>query len=151
MPPEFWRSEMERSRDSGIYLLLIHLPEGRDIEVGALGRIHFNMGFYIYIGSAQRNLRRRIERHLRREKKLKWHVDYLLQYAHIQEYHIFHLGKEWEARIAEILCERYPYIKGFGSSDSRAPSHLIFIGSKDEWDEILGEIRYMATQYPELW
>ena len=64
--------------NSGTYQLVIHLEADRIITVGKLGRFHFPAGYYIYSGSAQKNLTHRISRHLRKKKPLRWHIDYLL-------------------------------------------------------------------------
>ena len=43
----------------GIYCLVINIHEKMKIEVGALGEIDFEKGTYIYVGSAQNNLKKR--------------------------------------------------------------------------------------------
>jgi sugar fermentation stimulation protein A len=69
-------------RNSGNYLFVLELPESRDIETGALGIIHFERGWYVYAGSAGKNLSQRIARHLRKIRKKKhWHIDYLTPFA----------------------------------------------------------------------
>ena len=67
--------------DSGYYFLLIHLKRGRTIRVGRRDDEFFPGGYYIYTGSAKRGLRSRVERHKRDDKRLHWHVDYLLAEA----------------------------------------------------------------------
>jgi len=62
----------------GIYALIICLKEDTRINVDAIGKIGFNKGTYVYVGSAQTNLEQRVGRHLRKNKRLFWHVDYLL-------------------------------------------------------------------------
>lgn len=48
------------------------------IAVGKFGLCNFPAGEYIYTGSARRHIDARIARHLRAEKTLRWHIDYLL-------------------------------------------------------------------------
>ncbi|MEE9474859.1 MAG: GIY-YIG nuclease family protein, partial [Candidatus Hydrothermarchaeaceae archaeon] len=72
----------------GIYALIITLEEDKNICVGKLGPVDFKKGYYVYIGSALNSLEGRINRHRRKDKKLRWHVDYLLN----------------EGKIVEILC-----------------------------------------------
>jgi len=141
MQLEYLRSKMGRLPDRGIYLLLIHIPKRMRINIGALGEIEFYEGYYVYVGSAQRNLKRRIERHMRKEKKLKWHIDYLLTQATLEDFEVYPLGKEYEDNIAYALLKRYPGVKGFGSSDSRVGSHLFFIGGRDQWCKVLNIAR----------
>ena len=60
------------------YQLLIKVTKDIDLKVGKLGRFIFPVGSYVYTGSAKTNIDKRIERHLSKEKKLHWHIDYLL-------------------------------------------------------------------------
>ncbi|MDG6902673.1 MAG: GIY-YIG nuclease family protein [Nitrososphaerota archaeon] len=71
--------------DSGLYQLVIRLKRKQSIGVGRLGRFAFPSGYYVYTGSARRGLESRIARHLRKEKRLRWHVDYVLRYGDIAE------------------------------------------------------------------
>jgi len=60
------------------YQLHIRLHRTRVIQVGKLGRFRFPAGDYGYTGSARRNIEARVRRHRSRDKKLRWHIDYLL-------------------------------------------------------------------------
>ena len=62
----------------GTYCLIIQLKKDSRIEIGKLGLLNFDKGYYVYVGSALNSLEARLERHLKTEKKLFWHVDYLL-------------------------------------------------------------------------
>ncbi len=125
MPIESWKLETEKLPDSGIYFLLMY-SEDAYIQIGSLGAVHFLPGYYIYVGSAQRNLRKRIERHLSPYKKLRWHIDYFLQHARILGVRVAGLERKWEEESALHLSKRYRYIKEFGCSDTHAPSHLFY-------------------------
>jgi len=63
--------------DGGLYVFLMRLTEPQSVQVGALGLIDFPEGWYLYTGSAKRNLTKRVERHWSLKKKLRWHIDYL--------------------------------------------------------------------------
>jgi Uri superfamily endonuclease len=60
------------------YQLHVHLPQPLHLAVGHLGEFDFPAGRYAHTGSAMRHFAARIARHLRREKTLHWHIDYLL-------------------------------------------------------------------------
>jgi len=60
------------------YQLFMHVSSAIVITVGRLGTFNFPCGDYVYTGSAKTNIDARIARHLQREKKLHWHIDYLL-------------------------------------------------------------------------
>ena len=61
----------------GSYALVIRLNRTEQLTVGRLGEFDFPAGCYLYFGSALNGLESRVSRHLRRDKKLHWHVDYL--------------------------------------------------------------------------
>ncbi|HIQ31888.1 MAG TPA: DUF123 domain-containing protein [Methanothermococcus okinawensis] len=114
--------------EKGTYILKIKLKEPRIITYGK-NRKRFKRGYYFYVGSAMgksNNLRRRIERHLREDKKLHWHIDYLLQYGTVKEVYVSREAVECEvARDLSFLKS----IEGFGSSDCSCKSHLFFMKS----------------------
>ena len=60
------------------YQLLIQLAEPVSVLIGRLGAFDLPAGRYVYTGSAKSNPAARIARHLSREKRLRWHIDYLL-------------------------------------------------------------------------
>lgn len=62
--------------DEGVYIMIMHLGEDKDIEIGSKGLMHFRAGYYMYVGSAKANLTKRMERHTRKRKKMHWHLDY---------------------------------------------------------------------------
>lgn len=109
----------------GSYVLLIRLESPKTIEVGRLAKIDFPAGCYAYVGSALRGIRARVNRHLRRRKKLHWHVDYLLEGGTLSEV-IWALSDErLECRIANSLEQQgLASVSRFGASDCRCPSHL---------------------------
>jgi Uri superfamily endonuclease len=113
----------------GSYVLLIELPEERTITAGSLKDIRFQSGCYAYVGSALGGLRSRLSRHLRRNKKLHWHIDYLLRWASISDIIICETEERIECIIARILSRRFNSIPGFGSSDCKCASHLLFTGN----------------------
>lgn len=114
--------------DSGAYQLFMELPRDAILPVGALGRLEFPAGGYIYTGRAGRNLRARIDRHVRKEKRLRWHIDYFLQWAQIIDIRVFPNEAEGECginlRAMEELGGTFP-VKGFGASDCSCRSHLL--------------------------
>ena len=63
--------------DKGLYIAVFALTRRLRLRVGALGSFTFRAGVYLYVGSAQRNLAARVERHGRKDKPLRWHIDYL--------------------------------------------------------------------------
>ncbi len=118
---------------SGIYMLNIEIEEDTEIEVGALGKVNFKRGFYIYVGSAMGNLTQRIERHRKKAKKLRWHIDYLTVKAKkITSYPII-TSKKLECTLALTISKiAQNFIPKFGSSDCNCPSHLFYFSESPE-------------------
>ena len=121
----------------GIYTLIIFLSRELSLNVGKLGVKQFPKGYYTYTGSAigkgDSSLKSRISRHLRKEKRKHWHIDYLLAHQNAKITAVVaaqnkkrlecavncHLKEEGEAKIP---------VRGFGASDCKenCTSHLIF-------------------------
>jgi len=113
--------------DSGVYIAVFYLDKARHICVGALGRISFRRGIYFYVGSAQRNLSARLERHGRKHKPLRWHIDYLSCKAEMLGAITIDGPREYECRLAKKLGAMFePAVPNFGSSDCRCGGHLFY-------------------------
>ena len=115
----------------GIYCLIIKVKVDIIQKIGALGRIRFKKGIYAYIGSAQNNLEKRIKRHLSKNKKIKWHIDYLLKnnFAKIEKVLQKKAKKQEECKIACFLERFEEPVKNFGCSDCNCISHLFRLKS----------------------
>ena len=113
---------------TGIYCLIINLKEKSSIQIGRKGKIAFQEGCYVYVGSALNSLTARIKRHLSDDKKLHWHIDYLLQNSNAEIVDvIFTLTTErLECKVAQEISEKNMGISGFGSSDCQCPAHLFY-------------------------
>lgn len=112
-------------QDSGVYLLLLHLPRRRALEVGALGRRSFAPGWYVYVGSAKRGLSQRVARHLRLRKKLHYHIDHLRRAASSAKALPIRAAPVGECELArEVRAIAAGEVERFGSSDCACPSHL---------------------------
>ena len=114
----------------GIYVLVISMKKNTSVNVGALGTVVFERGMYAYVGSAQNNVQKRVERHLRKRKPKFWHIDYLLGTRATAVLKVFFRegGRPQECRISRWIAERGTPVIGFGSSDCGCDSHLFKIG-----------------------
>ena len=114
----------------GIYILAMQLVGERNITVGRLGTFNFPSGYYIYVGSAMSGFAGRINRHLKRKKRMRWHIDYFLEVADLLWVDLY----ETEDTTDECrLCAQVAQLKGaaiiadrFGASDCRCKSHLYY-------------------------
>jgi len=122
---------------SGTYTLLLLVSEEITLTIGKLGKQNFPMGYYAYTGSAlgkgATSLKHRIARHLRKEKRMFWHIDYLLANENVSVEAILaaETNKKMECTINNhikgIKGAEVP-VNGFGASDCRknCRSHLLF-------------------------
>ena len=110
----------------GIYVLLIETVKSGDVRVGRRGNYHFEPGYCAYVGSALGNLEKRIARHLDTNKKLHWHIDYLLTSATVRRVIYAETDRKIECLIARVLSTQLASKPGFGCSDCNCPSHLFF-------------------------
>lgn len=113
----------------GSYSIVAFLPEDSEIEIAKLGTFTFPKGFYVYTGSALSSLEGRIGRHLGKDKKMRWHIDYFLERAVPLGFVPIVSSEREECGInSKFLKEGVIVAKGFGSSDCSCTSHLVFLG-----------------------
>ncbi len=142
---------------SGIYLLLLDVPSSVAVRVGALGEVRLVAGRYGYVGSARRGLGARLARHRRREKPLRWHLDYLRSVAEPVGALIWRWRRGRECRLAravrrtglgEIAAPR------FGASDCGCAGHLLVLTGVEmgiiarDLAAALGEEAAAIVQFP---
>jgi len=115
-------------------VLMLSVERTKAIRVGALGTLTFESGLYAYVGSAQNNLKKRVERHFSKGKREFWHIDYLTNDGDVKILSIFskEASKIEECRLAKIIGELNRPVEGFGSSDCRCLSHLFKITTSYE-------------------
>jgi len=120
----------------GVYVLIIQVSNDVAVRVGALGEVAFKEGLYAYVGSAQNNLEKRVSRHLKKEKRKFWHVDYLLSDDAAKVIAVFYkqADKTEECVIAKTIGARGEAVTGFGASDCSCVSHLFRVR---DWEFLL--------------
>jgi Uri superfamily endonuclease len=119
----------------GAYVVVFRLDRAIRLAIGALGERRLARGYHLYVGSAMGagGLRARIERHLRREKPKRWHVDYLADVAEPRDVWLWLSEERLEREIAIRLGERLrASTPDFGSSDDDRPTHLFHAPTRRE-------------------
>jgi Uri superfamily endonuclease len=122
---------------SGIYTLILFLPKEIELNIGKLGKKRFSAGYYTYTGSAlgkgATSLKNRIARHLRKEKRKFWHIDYLLENESVSIEVVFaaETSEDIECNINNYITKirgAKIQVHGFGASDCRknCGSHLLY-------------------------
>ena len=110
-----------------LYIVLTYVPRRTSVQVGALGPVAFERGWYAYVGSAARARRARVARHLAAGKPLRWHADYLFSAFPARRAWLVD-GAAGECALAGALAAlpgaaRRPL--RFGAGDCRCAGHLV--------------------------
>ncbi|MEM3676870.1 MAG: GIY-YIG nuclease family protein [Candidatus Bathyarchaeia archaeon] len=125
---------MDASGLRGVYILVLRLLEGVHVAVGGLGIHRLDPGLYMYVGKGygrgSSSVEGRLGRHLSKDKKPFWHIDYLtLNPKFKAEAALYASTAELsECRLARMLIEELGAglaVEGFGSSDCGCKGHLI--------------------------
>jgi Uri superfamily endonuclease len=116
------------------YCLIIHLSQDSTIKIGKIGEIEFKKGYYVYVGSALNSIDSRIQRHLSKEKKLFWHIDYLLNSpnSNVKEVILERSPEKWECDVAMEISKEGTSTDKFGCSDCKCRSHLFYFKKKKD-------------------
>ena len=119
--------------NSGIYILELLAKKNFRLTHNKFNNPTLPKGYYYYIGSAQKNLTQRIDRHIRKKKKIYWHIDYITTLNNIIVKNVFILNdfeKKYECKVVDTLITKTKLstiINGFGNSDCKlCESHLLY-------------------------
>ena len=98
------------------------------LRIGRFGCFDFAAGLYCYTGSARGRLQQRVSRHFSSDKRLRWHIDYLLAAPGVRIVDVRY-SRQSECSLNQARAGRLP-VPGFGASDCRrgCGSHLKFLG-----------------------
>jgi len=111
----------------GIYVLVVRVFNDAVVRVGRLGNIQFKSGYYLYVGSGQINVEKRVSRYFSKIKNPRWHIDHILVsgIALAEKAVILNLSKRYECKISRFIESMGgEAINGFGSSDCNCRSHF---------------------------
>ncbi len=130
------------------------MKKSEKLNIGYLHQDYkFKKGYYVYIGSAMNSLVARINRHLSDDKKMHWHIDYLLESEHseIRDV-IFNVSDEKiECDLASAIAENGDGIPKFGCSDCSCSSHLIYFkGKRDAMNSVKSAYNNLDMKYHNL-
>jgi Uri superfamily endonuclease len=116
----------------GTYVLWVRLTARVTVQVGKLGTMSLPRGMYAYVGSARGpgGLRARLQRHLRTDKPIHWHIDAVTALVPVTaiwfEPSPDRLECRWARTLAALPDVAAP-LPGFGSSDCRCRSHFFAV------------------------
>ena len=121
--------------DGGTYSLLVEVAEGTTVEVGAVGTVDFDAGWYAYAGSALGSGGfARVDRHrelARGERETRhWHVDYLLG-ARASNVDAVVRTPAVDGECAVAGATEGDPVPAFGATDCDCPTHLHYSPRRD--------------------
>ena len=128
----------------GTYLQVLRAMHPVRLQVGSLGEMAVQPGFYLYVGSAfgPGGLRARVGRHFGGQGKPHWHIDHLRRVAQpIEAWCIPGQRCEhvWAQSLAAAAACRIPLAR-FGASDCRCPAHLFYMTEQPDPVWLLGHL-----------
>jgi hypothetical protein len=80
------RAGIEQARP-GTYVLVLSSRSTDLIQIGRLGALQLQLGFYVYVGSALGpvGVRGRLAHHLKPSRRPHWHIDYLRAHTRVKK------------------------------------------------------------------
>ncbi len=141
--------------NKGIYTLEIFAQKLFGVSIKKFSHNTFPQGYYYYVGSAQKNLRQRLARHIRKNKKIHWHIDHItvLDSNELEQIFLFPgAEKSLECELADYFekeLELDSSYKGFGNSDSNCSStHLFYSLKKIDYNHLFSLYQSMVRLTP---
>lgn len=119
----------------GTYALVLTTAAGAVVQIGKVGTLRLQPGFYVYVGSAfgPGGLVARIRHHQRIAVRPHWHIDYLRMVCDLAEiwFAADTARREhvWAKALAKLPRAAVP-MPGFGSSDCDRETHLFCFSRK---------------------
>jgi len=136
----------------GTYVLVLAVLRAARIRVGRLGEMRVRAGFYGYVGSAfgSGGLAARCGRHVRADKVVRWHIDYLGCCSEVREIWFSHDPLHREHQWAEILSRSQgarSVLPGFGASDCACPTHLFQFAAHPSFRGFARRVRQLCPRH----
>ena len=128
--------------EGGTYILALQCARRVRIQVGRWRSVDFAAGYYLYVGSAfgPGGIRARVARHIREDKSLRWHIDYLRNACFVQAVLLHYGDRRLEHDWAQkLLCsDKFMPVDGFGCTDCSCSSHLFYTGKEPDVSDLAG-------------
>ena len=135
------------TEQKGNYILVLKLEKSTEQLIPKFGKIKIFAGYFFYCGSAHGSggVKSRIKRHLEKESKRFWHIDYIKNHMQLIEVWIQTNLENEECKYCHFLANQIQAktpIIGFGSSDckNRCKSHLIWFPLSKNIDQLFTDM-----------
>ncbi|MEO2065814.1 MAG: GIY-YIG nuclease family protein [Desulfurobacteriaceae bacterium] len=143
----------------GTYVLEFSILQELSFRVRSGKEFSLLPGLYAYVGSAfgSGGIPSRLYRHLKREKKRHWHLDFITTSPLFSpELVVLLPGLRVECRVASLISSlpgSFP-VASFGSSDCSCPSHLFLVNDFGEVNGLICRefegVKILKTNQPEM-
>ena len=130
----------------GTYIIVLKNQQQQTFNVGKLGSITTQPGYYVYIGSAMGpgGIAARLAHHARISRRPHWHIDYLRAGTSFHQAWALESEErkecEWAGVFAASDDAKQP-MQGFGSSDCSCTTHLYFLESYQAFTTMLAGLQ----------
>lgn len=140
----------------GSYTLVMACEKPFKIKIGKAGQAQIERSLYLYTGSALgrggTSLERRVSRHYRKNKQIKWHIDYLTARPEItiKMAICLHSKKRFECQINQLIISKLyakPVLLHAGATDCRCAAHLLFLSSPEDINEIASALEQIYSRF----
>jgi Uri superfamily endonuclease len=145
--------EMVIQPKPGTYALILSCTSNARIQIGRLGTMQLQRGYYVYLGSAlgPGGLRARIAHHQKLSTQPHWHIDYLRAHTQIHGIWFSNDARRREHQWASVMWTmrgvKVPLL-GFGASDCDCRSHLYFFKRCPSRISFRRGLESMAKRHP---
>jgi len=130
--------------NKGTYILFIKLKEELNFKTSKK-KFHLKPGYYVYVGSAMKNLFQRVGRHISYKEgtyKKHWHIDNILEVGNVERVFLIPDGEYREIQVSKMFSKEFMSIKGFGASDIKElEANLYFINDTEKAYDLLKFIK----------
>jgi Uri superfamily endonuclease len=121
----------------GTYALILACQGSSSVQIGRLGTVTLEPGWFVYIGSAfgMGGLAARLHHHLHSSASPRWHLDYLRGYLLAREAWVsaepLHQEHAWAQACLRLPGATIPLAR-FGASDCACPAHFFRFAEKPD-------------------
>ncbi len=128
----------------GAYLLILFLDKDTLLRTKAK-EFYLKKGYYAYVGSAMNGIKR-VLRHLKKNKKKHWHIDYLTEVAEIKNIILIPSERKIEEEISLLISKIGTPIEGFGASDLKVKSNLYYF-NENPFEKIIEVLKERKIKF----
>ncbi|AFZ70524.1 hypothetical protein Calag_0782 [Caldisphaera lagunensis DSM 15908] len=136
----------------GIYIIVFRVNDYINLIINK-NEFIIDKGYIIYIGSAGNGLNNRLRRHLTKNKKLRWHIDYVTNNKSVEPSIIYYkeglYGVKIEDELSSLFYSKFLKIDNLGATDSKMP-HMYYSNNIKEILKIIYKLDGSIIIFPSI-